>query len=400
MMPRIAPFLTLWASLLCPFLCLVLLALPAQAQSSASPYVVPNVTVDIFADSAVKARNQAFLEAQGKAFKMLAERFLSADELAAFKSPDLTVISGMVADFEINNEQLSKRRYIGNYTFRFKEAAVQRYFGHGPMGYVSGPAGASLIVLPVFMQNGKTILWDGSKNPWLKLWQEKNAASVNFIVPLGDVSDVMDAREADMPNISAVGLKRIKARYNASDVAIAMAVFDGAISPPLKVDLYRTDRGKAELAQSIPVPVKGEKKLGELMRKALGLTQSQLADNWKLDLTAANDNMAAASGETSTAVTETPARPATPYTPSGGTARASVRFNTMGEWLTVRRALNGIPSLRAVRIASLTTNQADLELSYNDWSSMNAALAARGLTLTPMGPSSYALTRTRSGYGR
>ena len=171
---RIAPILL--------FMCLIL---PFQADAATPPaYVVNDVKVDIVAESAVKARNEAFAAAQTQAFKMLSQRFTGAEQVISLPDPD--AIAGMVADFEVTSEQLSKRRYLGTYIFRFKPAAVNRYFGHGPVAAtdITEAPQQRMIVVPTFTQNNKTVLWENGQNPWLQAWQSRTKDDhINRIAP-------------------------------------------------------------------------------------------------------------------------------------------------------------------------------------------------------------------------
>lgn len=91
-------------------------------------FTVPGVKVDVTAENALQAREQAFAEAQTLAFQQLAERLMPESQLATFVPPEPSVISTMVKDFEITQEQLSHVRYVGTYTFRFTGDAVRSYF--------------------------------------------------------------------------------------------------------------------------------------------------------------------------------------------------------------------------------------------------------------------------------
>ncbi len=382
-----------------PILLFMLIWLPVLAFAQTNPaYVVHDVKVDIVAESSVKARNQAFSAAQEKAFKMLSERFLSPDQVAGFIPPDSSVIAGMVSDFEITSEQLSKRRYLGTYIFRFKPASVSRFFGHGPIGDFTSETtnGQKLLIIPAFSQNGSLALWDIKKNPWLQAWQKQADADSNLVVPQGNVSDTMDLRETDPQKFTQSSIKRIKSRYNVYDVAIVSAVFDQAATNILKVDIYRTDRGRVELVQSLPVPAGSAKRLGELLVNAIPQVKTVMTGNWKNQEFYVDPALAAEMTTQSA-----PAPQAAPYTAQAGYIKATARFNTMADWLSMRRSLNGIPPLKSIRIVSLSTNKAEMEFTYSDWMALTSALSARGMSLQSTGPGEYNLIKTNPvGYSR
>lgn len=404
----------------------------ACAQSGDQAYTVTDVKVDTIAESAVKARDKAFGEAQVAAFKMLASRYLGPDEIKTFSPPDASVIAGLVQDFEVKSEQLSTKRYIGTYTFRFKAGAVNRYFGRGPQYYEQGAeeSRSGLLVLPVFQYGPSakpsTLLWDAAKNPWLKTWQAQGVAS-GLILPVGDVSDMMDVRDEQAMAYNPAGLRRMRVRYDAYDAVIALARFTQGASPPLTVEIYRTDRAKPELVKAIPVPVGKARVLSDLLTEAASLTKRELGGNWKQqaspvdetvddsddlaqDSSAEDDSKAdTEQGESvnrannpppfyrpplSQTVPSYPQGSAQGYqqgypqsaqsraTPSAGQVRATARFSSLNEWLAIRKSLNGVPAMTGVRIVALKSNEAVLDLSFADWAAFTTGLRSRGLSLT------------------
>lgn len=144
----------------------------AGAQNGNDPYIIHDVEVDILAESAVKARNKAFGEAQAKAFKLLAARFVSNEDLEKLPVPDAQKLSGLVKDFEISKEQLSNKRYRGTYEFRFREGAVRAHFGHGPVYFAEEKTEEPyrILLLPYYQDIKKTVLLKKNSTPfWLSL---------------------------------------------------------------------------------------------------------------------------------------------------------------------------------------------------------------------------------------
>jgi hypothetical protein len=129
---------------------------PGGAQNSGSvapsPFTVQNVAVDVKAENAITARNQAFEQAQISAFEELAGRMLPEEQLTNFKAPALGTIAPMVQDFEVSNEKVAKGRYSAIYTVRFRERAARRYFdrltGQNPEPALATNAGAQAAQSP------------------------------------------------------------------------------------------------------------------------------------------------------------------------------------------------------------------------------------------------------------
>jgi hypothetical protein len=131
-----------------PLLALLLIVAPAQAQSiienlppglngdapaevpppakevpSADTFTVADVSADVTADSAAHARDQALMQAERTAFSQLCTRLSIPDNAAKL---DDDSIAALVQSFELQSEHVSKVRYIGVFTIRFKPSAVQK----------------------------------------------------------------------------------------------------------------------------------------------------------------------------------------------------------------------------------------------------------------------------------
>lgn len=125
---------------------------------AANPYVVSGVPVDVTAADAATARDQAIVEGQRKAFSMLVEQLVGADQAATIPVPGDSQLSGMVQDFEVESERLSSVRYIGVMTYRFDAASVDAIIGKPPEGsdvtigagtVPSGPVRTLSVIVPI-----------------------------------------------------------------------------------------------------------------------------------------------------------------------------------------------------------------------------------------------------------
>ncbi len=390
------------------FLLAFLQLAPTPARAADQAYTVNDVKVDILSESAVKARDKAFGEAQKVAFIKLAERFRSPEAMAGFVPPDARTIAGMVQDFEVVSEQLSTRRYLGTYTFRFKANAVNRYFGSGPAyglnETVAARPAAGLMILPFFQQEGAApVLWDAAKNPWLQAWQKTSLQGL--LLPLGDASDIMDVRDNQPLNYNSAGLKRMLKRYESRDAVILLARFNQSAANPLSIEIYRTDKYPPELVQKMPVNNGSSRTLGDLMQKTIVSVKDVLATNWKTveEPAVEAQQPLQAEGEHLDPETVTIDRTALPRVPQqqqtalAGNIRVKTRFSTIAEWLATRRALNSVPSVTGIRIVALKANEAVVDLNYADWPSLSTGLSSRGLSIQGTGVGDYQLINQVAG---
>lgn len=95
-----------------------------SAMAADDSFEVKNVVVDVTAKDAVSARNEAFAEAQTKAFRALVAKLRPNVAAASVEVPDDVTLGRMVKDFEIASEHVASNRYRGNFIFRFDPAVA------------------------------------------------------------------------------------------------------------------------------------------------------------------------------------------------------------------------------------------------------------------------------------
>lgn len=350
----------LYACFLCFFL------LPAAGQAANGLYTVEGVSVDVTAANALEARDKAFVQAQQEAFRQLAGRMLPAQDAAALTLPDDSVISTLVQDFEVTQEQLSAVRYIGTYIFRFKERAVNQYFGQAGAAYTAIES-PPLLVLPFYQPPGSApILWS-QDNPWRAAWgrAESRTALVPLVVPLGDLQDVQDIGDADAFTYANESMARLLRRYGAAEAVLAVAApgraLAGDSAPPpgmtLTVDIFRTDRAAPEQVRQVAVTAAPDMTLPALMDMAAQRVQQELQQDWKQKVAA-----------TSSALNAFPAR---------------VNFTTPQEWTETRRALERVSGMSAVALKSLSPQFARVDLMFQgDEERLRLALQQADITIS------------------
>src|SRR5262245_21151671 len=127
-------------SRLSAFVAIILLSVAAVLMTApktlAGTYTVSGIPVDVTADDAATARDQAILQGQREALKTLIENMMGTEKAAQIALPDDAGISEMVQDFEVESERLSAVRYVGTLTFRFLSDPVDRLVGRAPPGTV------------------------------------------------------------------------------------------------------------------------------------------------------------------------------------------------------------------------------------------------------------------------
>lgn len=367
---------------------MVLFMAPAFVQAQESPLTVENIKVDLTAENSVAAQDKAFQEAQLKAFKALADRLVAEGKITGYRTPDPITIGSMVKDYEVTDEKLSAVRYVGTYTFRFRESAVRKYFGLGEGALAAAPqkvqpqvpgtdpqpqeqAAAAppkpVLVLPFYKVGSSLTVWQDS-NIWLQAWgRDLRAGSLPVEIPIGDLMDVSDIGETEGVSFNPSGLARMLGRYNAGDAAIIVASADDAFaavrddnapaSGALTLTFYRTDRNRAEAVQELALsPSPGESR-GQFMARAVASAYAALSGDWK-----------------SKTLTR-PSGPAQMYI-------VHVPLNSISQWMKVQQALRNTGGITQMSVLSLKPREAFVRFSFaGDAALLRDTLSGKGLEL-------------------
>lgn len=382
---------------------LVFLAFAPMAMAAGNPlFTVEGIEVDVTADSALAARNEAFSKAQQDAYKKLLEQILPASEASQAVVPEAKVIAPMIQDYEITREKLSSVRYIGTYTFRFKEKSVRRYLSlyegqSGPELVSSG--GRPLLILPFYEASSVPALWTGP-NLWFEAWARSAdmGGMVTMVLPIGDLQDVKDIDDGQALTYDERALASMVQRYQAGEAVIALATPDSSLrlassnaaraSGTLSINIYRTDRGLAELVRTLSVYARPEETIAQVLDRAVLSVQQVLRRDWK------QLNQDSAFVPPQEQVAQEAVYEPTPVMQQGQMIMARVPFGSFKEWSSTQKSLRRVSGFRDMTIRALSPREAYVEISYaGNATSLDAAFKQVGLLLQPdpIKPSGYAI---------
>lgn len=335
---------------------------PAGWAQSEESFTVRGVEVDVTADNAVAARDQALVAGQRKAFDQLLLTLATAEDVARLPPLGDDAIGDMVLDFQVESESVSTVRYIGEFAFRFRAAPVQQYLERGGATYAVGATRPAL-VLPVLTRDGQSLLWDEG-NDWLAAWSQSSVDGtlVSFVVPLGDLTDLGAVDAARALDGDAAALQAIATRYGAGDVIVAEARSSvDTATDEARVDLHATrytPAGPDDSLQDSLSAAGGAAALPDLYRQATQRVSSFLQAQWK------QENLVSSTVEQRLAVV--------------------APLDSLNSWIDLRRRLGDIPVIRRADLLALSRGEARLDLVFfGDQAQLARALAQRDLTLTP-----------------
>ncbi len=340
-------------------------AFPASADNSL--FTVTNVKVDVKAKNSAIARESAFAKAKSKAFAKLSQRMLSEEESQSFFKPDSAMISTFIQDFEVTAEKISSVRYVGTYTFRFKDKPVREFFASQGVSYTD-VSSRPVLVLPFYQLGASTVLFSAA-NDWMNAWNRAEAQQglVPIVVPIGDLQDVSVFGASAALSYQKDKLTKMLKRYNAGEAVLLIAAPDQALSQVLSSDapavgalvikIYRTDRNAPEIVQDVLVKARGNESKAQMFDRATLDVQKALQKNWKA-------KTIVSAGQ-------------------GNHLQVRVHFTALDEWAETNRALHKAYGINDVILKSLSPKEARVELVFEgNERRLRLALAQAEITLS------------------
>lgn len=315
-------------------------AAAAVRAQDGDPFEIRRVAVDVTAETAAMAREQALGEGERTAFRRLLERLTLGSDHDRLPRPAPGEIADYVKDFEVAAEKASAVRYLATLNFRFKGDAVRRLLTDHGVAFAE-TLSKPVLVLPVYRSLGALLLWD-EPNPWRDAWAGRPPMDslVPTVLPLGDLADISAIGAEQAVAGDQQRLAAIAARYGAGDTLVAQATQRMGANglPVLEVDVrrYGTALQEQTVVQAYVAAV-GEG-LDELLAyAALDLTR-QIEDNWK------RDNLLQFGHNAVIAVT--------------------VPITGLEDWLNVRKRLAGVAVVRRTDLVLLSRDEVRINLHY------------------------------------
>jgi Uncharacterized protein conserved in bacteria (DUF2066) len=308
---------------------------PAWADNLDDPYSA-TVKVDATADNAAAARTLARHDGQQRALMEVIEHLTGSTDQTKLPKLDDKTIRGMVDSFEVADEKMSAVRYLANYTFHFRAAKVRQLLRSADIAFSSSP-GKPVIVVPVFRDGDKSVLWD-DPNPWREAWAQLPAASgpTRLSVPLGGLADVSaidatQARSGDAQALAAV------AQGNDADealVAAATAQRQGDKLSGLDISLRRYRLGQLTNSQTTSVTINPGESESDFMNRAVSAVAADIEHGIP------------------------------PSSNREASLDAIVPIASLGDWVAMQQRLAGVPGIHKVALLSLSRQQAKIEIKY------------------------------------
>jgi hypothetical protein len=177
--------------------------------ASSADIEVRGIKVDVRADSAEEARDEAWREAQRLAWKKAGGPGISDAQLA-----------GLVSAIVIQQERLGPRRYIGTLGVIFDRQRASRFLG----GANEARSSAPMLLIPVTASAGTFTAFE-VRNPWQRAWAEFNPGTsrINYVRPSGAGGDSLLLNFGQTGRRSRAWWRSTLDQYGAADVLVPVA---------------------------------------------------------------------------------------------------------------------------------------------------------------------------------
>ncbi len=318
-------------------------ATPGYAQETGQEinvFELRDVAVDVTAETAAAAREQALAQGERDAFDRLVRRLVLRHDWGRVPELEREALGALVQDFGVAEEKTSPVRYIARLDFRFHPQAARNLFQTYGLAFAETPS-KPVLVLPIFRAGGRVVLWDGP-NPWLDAWRELPLGDglAPVLLPLGDLTDIAAVGPDQASQGDSEQLKIIAERYGANDVLVAIAertAGEGVASGEVAISLtrYGATLDPQSLIQSFPV---GGDDAERAFRLAAASVAMDVEEAWK------RDNQLRFGRESAMAVT--------------------VPVGSLKDWLDVRQRLLRSAAMRQLEVVLIARNEVRIILHY------------------------------------
>lgn len=182
--------------------------------AATSDIEVRDIVVDVTAETGVAAREEAWAEAQRKAWEKIDGPSL----------PDSTIDS-LVSAIVVQRERIGPRRYIATLGVVFDRERATSFLGAAGQIQRSAP----MLLLPVTFSGGTALMYE-RRNEWQRAWAEYQAGAsrISYVRPSGSGGESLLLTYGQGGRRSRTWWRNVLDQFNASDVLVPIARLDYA----------------------------------------------------------------------------------------------------------------------------------------------------------------------------
>jgi hypothetical protein len=322
------------------------------ADAGDAVFTLDKVRLDVNADNAVKAKDEALREGPTQALRTIFRR------LATFRAyahlPTLTAkdADSVIEGFAVRSERNSQTRYIALIDYTFSRPKLEALLSHKGVPFFTGRSPAQTVLVVQGSEPGHGASAEDEES-WWQAWR-----SLDLRHGLTD-SRLVRAKPADndawrrVVAGDAPAYAQIASRYPVGPLVLVAVSMDPA-RQKLALRLYGQDQaGSIDYSQQIPVGDDPQLAAGIAAQVAYGILEAR----WR-EPNIAGDVVPPAAGE---AVVEEAALGAKLVEE---TVFLRVTFNGLRDWQQMRGRLQKLPGVREMVVNSLSPQGADVRITY------------------------------------
>ncbi len=224
--------------------------------AQADIYLIKGIKVDAKSKTASEAKIKAMKQGQVTAFGKLIKRLSNSPQAQTLLKLPASEIGRLVRGISVAEEKTGPKRYIAELDIAFQPAAVRSLMTQFSIPF-SDQQADPVLILPVYIENGRAILWD-DPNPIKAAWRniDPDAYLVPIVLPNGGIEDIQAISADEALEGNAEKLAAIKARYKVKQVLVSVGEFNKnqtrlqfrltGPSPVGDIELDDTFRGTSE----------------------------------------------------------------------------------------------------------------------------------------------------------
>ena len=320
---------TFWASL---FVLGTTLPLSVQADM----YAVENIPVDVTADNATQAKEQAVLEAQEKAFQKMLDRLTLASDMESLPTLSKEDVLNLVRDFSVSNEKTSPVRYIASVTVQFDPDAIQNFFQEYKVPYITSVAEKQLIIPMIKDEGQETFQVLPENNLWYDAWGEvaKQSDLVPVVLPAGDADDIPFMDEKIF--MDETDITPLLNKYNVKELLILEAIVNRETSS-VKVSV-RPFKNEKNIFMDLAVTEPINAPLNEVLKRAAERTLYLLEQRWREKTAVRFDNPTEMS--------------------------VVIPIQNLNQWIAIRGRLDKVKLIKQYLVKAVRKDKAQIDLFY------------------------------------
>lgn len=195
------------------------------------------INVDVTAEDAVQAKEQAMLQAQREAFLEVAGKLTDAENVAKLQMLSDNEIMHFVQSVGVEDEKIGGNKYVATLTVQLDETLLRDYLAENEMIEAET---TELMVIPIFKprESYTPLLWEGN-NVWRQNWYAKGLIKFGLmqIHTISERFRNIDRLNADTAIYMDSALYEDLSRMNASDkiyVVYAQTLSNGDLKVSIK----------------------------------------------------------------------------------------------------------------------------------------------------------------------